>query len=658
MEQERQTELCERCQRIRFGEEVGCPYEGVAIANLGTLQSLLASGCPLCALLVETCPLDNEDEGGIPRSEDCYLQQFSALEIYRLKDESNVGAVDAPLYAVIRPEKEFDHGVPRMSLADYAKFPTRESGYLSLSKPSRDFSNFGGFVLDATKADIDFAKQCISYCEEHHNSSCGLSQDSESSTLEGLRFIDCHSKAIVEAQFPVDYVALSYVWGKPGNVHGSSGEELGSILQSALKGAPKVVTDSIEVVLKLGLRYLWVDRYCVNQDDEKDKHNQIRNMSRIYADAYLTIIAAAGADSSGGLPGVAGTSRASQPKCHIGGGVFLVSTRTPPNLVIQRSTWASRGWTYQEGLFSRRRLIFSDQQLLFECNGMHCTETFDMPLDIMHSSSTQKFEETVPFGSFPHKNPGASPWTIMSYISDYSRRDLTYQTDAVNAIHGVLTVFEHASVPIHQLVGVPFYPIHRRSAACFAAGLCWQSRGRQVSRLAFPSWSWAGWEGQVDHELSLSLGSGTSLDEVRIWIENGNDVVELPSFKRLSRFLASLPSNIRYIHIETWIFGCSLRQRQTTGYEIVAEGVDGLEVILGNLGPSDVVVDRTTPLIAILVGEIGHFGSAFLIARYLNTHWERVTTTRVVDAKGKMNSYDIQLEWGMVHRRFERVRLG
>jgi len=45
-------------------------------------------------------------------------------------------------------------------------------------------------------------------------------------------------------------------------------------------------------------------RYCIQEDDALDKHVQIRNMDTIYANAFWTIVAAAGDNSDYGLPGV------------------------------------------------------------------------------------------------------------------------------------------------------------------------------------------------------------------------------------------------------------------------------------------------------------------------------------------------------------------
>ncbi|KAK0750249.1 heterokaryon incompatibility, partial [Schizothecium vesticola] len=80
-----------------------------------------------------------------------------------------------------------------------------------------------------------------------------------------------------------EYAALSYVWG--------AATETPIIFSGSRLPAdiPLVVADAISVCLQLGLQYLWVDRYCILQDDAETKDAQIRNMNLIYKQAELTI---------------------------------------------------------------------------------------------------------------------------------------------------------------------------------------------------------------------------------------------------------------------------------------------------------------------------------------------------------------------------------
>jgi hypothetical protein len=51
------------------------------------------------------------------------------------------------------------------------------------------------------------------------------------------------------------------------------------------------------VVTTLGKRYLWVDIYCIGQQDHNAKDLQIQNMDRIYEGAFATLVASAGHDA-------------------------------------------------------------------------------------------------------------------------------------------------------------------------------------------------------------------------------------------------------------------------------------------------------------------------------------------------------------------------
>ncbi|OTA64713.1 hypothetical protein K449DRAFT_327806, partial [Hypoxylon sp. EC38] len=95
------------------------------------------------------------------------------------------------------------------------------------------------------------------------------------------KLLDCQSLEIVMAQSSDTYVALSYVWGKQqDNI-------------SSIRDCPATIRDAIKVTVKIGYRYLWVDRYCIDQDHSAEKHTEIQQMGRIYNGASLTIIAAA-----------------------------------------------------------------------------------------------------------------------------------------------------------------------------------------------------------------------------------------------------------------------------------------------------------------------------------------------------------------------------
>lgn len=136
-----------------------------------------------------------------------------------------------------------------------------------------------------------------------------------------------------------------------------------------------VIEDAIRMTLKLGHRYPWVDQYCIVQTgDEAIKQDQLRHMHLVYANAEVTFIAVAGKDSSAGLPGIPGRPRNPQPGTLIQGHALLCIPPDPSLHVRSNSTWATRGWAYQEGLLARRRLFFSEYEMSYECRNMLCRE--------------------------------------------------------------------------------------------------------------------------------------------------------------------------------------------------------------------------------------------------------------------------------------------
>ena len=128
-----------------------------------------------------------------------------------------------------------------------------------------------------------------------------------------FRLIDCQSRKVITTPPDSEYVALSYVWGAEQTfVTDTEDKQL-----SDVHSCPKAISDSLQVTSDIGFKYLWVDKYCINQGDDQDKEIQIQ-MGLIYANAMVTIIAATGKGPHHGLPGVAGTLRKTQPALRIG----------------------------------------------------------------------------------------------------------------------------------------------------------------------------------------------------------------------------------------------------------------------------------------------------------------------------------------------------
>lgn len=133
--------------------------------------------------------------------------------------------------------------------------------------------------------------------------------------MNTVRLIDVHRKSIQEFHnlrlADLSFTALSYVWGsKPTTrlvkANSSTLQEPGALSEFAI---PQTISDSMDLVSRLGFQYLWIDAFCVVQDDTKDQSYQIGKMAAIYSSAFLTILAATGEDSDADLPGLGSLTR-------------------------------------------------------------------------------------------------------------------------------------------------------------------------------------------------------------------------------------------------------------------------------------------------------------------------------------------------------------
>ena len=258
-------------------------------------------------------------------------------------------------------------------------------------------------------------------------------------------------------------------------------------------------------------------------------------MDLIYSSATLTLVAMAGSNSNAGLYGVS-RPRTMQVAETIGDCVFFT---VPPTVAAERnaSVWASRAWTMQEEVLSKRSLFFTDTQAEFTCGGLKIPETLDtqtlpgwrspLPelLDMLvpgayqvsvsvivvtlHSSniSSDKLGWQIKGGDSIRSSlkPGEADYLLTDVfwvvISDYTSRRMTNDDDSLNAMLGLLSVWQRTLLPSGCVWGLPL------SVDARSLGWMHDRRVRPRRRPAFPSWTWAGWEGEVTIDGRI-LGDG------------------------------------------------------------------------------------------------------------------------------------------------------
>ncbi|KAF7184823.1 hypothetical protein CNMCM7691_006692 [Aspergillus felis] len=352
---------------------------------------------------------------------------------------------------------------------------------LAHSSPPNQHHPFHMRDLRGPRADFDRVREWIERCCVFHDD-CRLMHRG---TSMPRWLIDCETRRLLLAQEGMEYAALSYVWG---STAGSGHTEFSNVLPGDV---PSVVVDAMEVAQQLHTRYLWIDKYCINQFDKTEFQSELSRMHLIYQGAKFTIIAAVG-DATQGLPGTSSTPRA---KIQVQSSLLYRGKRLSlslpnPRTRLTNSIWMTRGWTYQEAVLSRRCIYFTEQEIYFECRMATWRESISEPVEWIDPSMNQIFKSCHAFHD---------------HVNLYTARNLSYPNDALNAFRGVLghLTSQNQRTPLLHHWGVEIYTLSDRPDQ-YAPDLLWSHYSPpslKIARVdpelrrrrAFPSWSWFGW---------------------------------------------------------------------------------------------------------------------------------------------------------------------
>lgn len=558
--------LCASCVKIDFDTILKTKVDardGMFIQSLGSPSKI--SSCPLCVFFATVREAQDTDPelSATTTTGDCHLRAFSAVDTLGILGE-NEDLVDDALFLSVLGGGTSLESRARLDISWKVKRQLHPIVYATAPQDGV-FGAFCGRQLRSSSANLRLVSEWIEFCRKHHGNRCRAPR---TGLVRGFKLIDCKARRIVDASTRTPYIALSYVWGS-GNA-----DQRSAFSRFLPDRCEAVIEDAIAVVKELGMRYLWIDRYCIDQGNAKTKHQQIANMDSIYADAELVILAAAGDNPTYGLPGVQGRTRNPQPSVKLGG-KLLISALGDPVQLLEKSKWMTRGWTYQEGLLARRQLAFTDDQLSFQCNGMRCVESLDFPLTQLHSDGVMV--ESVKYCSLfksigrsskafnwlrPHKlsNDYLSYFAdsvrmVFDHLNEYNQRELTYDVDALNAFLGVLRAYEKSPTSASQplmihIYGVPIDTLDEWPK-CVAEGFLWNiyQWKKLERRIDFPSWSWVGWKGwgKCTKDWRWQISS----TDVNIAVELSDGTLFTFSDKR--KLSLCPPECSKFIHITAWM---------------------------------------------------------------------------------------------------------
>jgi hypothetical protein len=144
---------------------------------------------------------------------------------------------------------------------------------------------------------------------------------------------------------------------------------------------------------------------------------------------------------------------------------------------------AADNYRFQEQVLSKRTLIFVNEMMYFRCRQCIWSE------ETTDDDSPQRMNESYR-GSLLQLALDPDESALGSYnilVQYYSRRELTYESDAINAMAGLLHRLSARLGPLIKGLPIKLLDIT----------LLWWHRNPGKRRTSFPSYSWAGWEGEV-----------------------------------------------------------------------------------------------------------------------------------------------------------------
>ncbi|CAH0050967.1 unnamed protein product [Clonostachys solani] len=568
--------LCYWCQwlcTLLDPEDVGLKFvaEDSCIPSTGDWRTILfrkskCAVCNLAASLITTAKgqlhtyFEKIEEGA----------KRIRFMLGRLSDGEGVMRVDVGLsYAgelrLLTP-KNFRHAL-RQAWEDNTETPlTLEALLEDAYGPINDK---GGQQID-----LKLMRRWLKDCDHNHGPICNHPRPGNRIKSEiPLLFIDAVQECLVIGTSSDQYFVLSYTWGRV-NMHMTL---LENVEERKRPGAlssvpfPKTIKDAMDLTRSLGERLLWIDAICIVQDDDSQKARDLPNMDIVYGRAHATIVALHGDNADAGLPGVSPGTRACQqietidlslsdededdvPQEKGNRTCRFIRGPSPLPLVLQASTWDTRGWILQERLLSKRCIYFSADAFYFECNrrtlaegGVNEEYTSFFAGEVFDDREIQqrpKQDNPISDLAFMYDlEAGPRLWkawgVYQELVQMYSKRQFTFKPDILDGFAGIFAVldelvlqdyFESATVQglpesffIHALLWTPAAKIPRRGQK-----LPSQTSGTAIGQpdLRFPSWSWAGWDGPVDYRLfeGIKDDSDRPMPLVRKFKLDGQDI--------------------------------------------------------------------------------------------------------------------------------------
>lgn len=307
------------------------------------------------------------------------------------------------------------------------------------------------------------------------------------------------------------YLTLSHCWGTADFMTLTRSNLESLKIGFSVEDLPKTFRDAIYIAKKLGIKYLWIDSLCIQQDSIEDWENEAAMMGEIYENALCNIAATGSSTSDEGCLRsrdnclvepctVTSNWEGLQPKIYsIVDHYFWRANMTSAPL-------NRRAWVVQERLLARRVLHFGRTQLLWECHELDACETFPrgIPSDLADIYTLFKNMDPADNGRRLRSAYGSDPDPVLDahqlwyrIVKTYMECDLTKSEDKLIALSGLAKKMQ---VILKDEYFAGLLGTLLPSQLLWNVSRCQQADGRPSCRpfpYRAPSWSWASVDGRV-----------------------------------------------------------------------------------------------------------------------------------------------------------------
>lgn len=320
------------------------------------------------------------------------------------------------------------------------------------------------------------------------------------------------------------YATLSHCWGTgPAEEKLRLLEKTERMLKDGMPVGilPKLFRQAFEIIAKLEIHYLWIDRLCIIQDSDQDWRTEAATMQTVYRNGFLNIAALGAKDDQDGCffdrdpmlvaPTVLSLSSDNRGPTQL---YRLEAEDDSWHSTFEGEPLLSRAWVLQERVLAARNLYFGRKQVFWECcESNHC-ETFPKTTLVKSPASSKRASLIPNTASLPH---GWKPlihaqdkdshgrnllgqWN--SAVQKYCECSLTFPNDKLVALSGLA---KHMGDKLSERVEQDEYlaGLWRTS---MPGSLLWKVKGfgRRPPLYRAPSWTWA----SLDGDIMLESGAG------------------------------------------------------------------------------------------------------------------------------------------------------